>query len=37
MADKVTFELVTPDQMVLSVDADMVTLPGLEGLSLIHI
>lgn len=31
MADKVTFELVTPDQMVLSVDADMVTLPGLEG------
>lgn len=31
MADKVTFELVSPDRLVLSVDADMVTLPGIEG------
>lgn len=31
MADKVTFELVSPDRLVLSVDADMVTLPGVEG------
>lgn len=31
MADKVTFELVSPDRLMLSVDADMVTLPGIEG------
>jgi F-type H+-transporting ATPase subunit epsilon len=31
MADKVTFELVSPDEMVLAVEADMVTLPGSEG------
>tara|TARA_R110002167_G_scaffold36044_2_gene114728 strand:- start:156 stop:557 length:402 start_codon:yes stop_codon:yes gene_type:complete len=31
MADKITFELVAPDRMLLSVDADMVTLPGIEG------
>lgn len=31
MADKVTFELVSPDRLVLSVEAGMVSLPGIEG------
>ncbi|HZD25126.1 MAG TPA: F0F1 ATP synthase subunit epsilon [Alphaproteobacteria bacterium] len=31
MADKVAFELVSPDRLLLSVDADVVTLPGAEG------
>jgi F-type H+-transporting ATPase subunit epsilon len=31
MADKVTFELVAPDRLLLSVDADSVTMPGAEG------
>jgi F-type H+-transporting ATPase subunit epsilon len=31
MADKVHFDLVSPEQMLLSDDVDMVTLPGSEG------
>jgi len=31
MADKVTFELVAPDRLLLSVEADSVAMPGLEG------
>lgn len=31
MADKISFDLVSPEQLVLSTDADMVTLPGSEG------
>jgi F-type H+-transporting ATPase subunit epsilon len=31
MADKITFELVSPERLLLSVEADMVTVPGAEG------
>ncbi len=31
MADKFTFELVSPEQLVMSVQADMVVVPGTEG------
>jgi len=31
MADKITFELVSPERLLLSVEADMVTVPGSEG------
>jgi F-type H+-transporting ATPase subunit epsilon len=31
MADKISFDLVSPEQRVLSADADMVTIPGTEG------
>ena len=31
MADKVHFDLVSPEQMLLSDDVDMVTVPGSEG------
>jgi len=31
MADKIHFDLVSPEQMLLSDDFDMVTLPGAEG------
>ncbi|HYM30263.1 MAG TPA: F0F1 ATP synthase subunit epsilon [Candidatus Cybelea sp.] len=31
MADKVTFELVSPERLLLSVEADMVVVPGSEG------
>ena len=31
MADKLAFELVSPEQLVLSVEADMVVAPGTEG------
>ncbi len=31
MADKIHFDLVSPEQMLLSDDVDMVTLPGAEG------
>jgi len=31
MADKVHFDLVSPEEMLLSEDVDMVTLPGAEG------
>ncbi len=31
MADKITFDLVSPEQLLLSEDADMVTIPGTEG------
>jgi F-type H+-transporting ATPase subunit epsilon len=31
MADKITFDLVSPEQLLLSEDADMVTIPGSEG------
>ena len=31
MADKLTFELVSPERLLLSVEADMVTVPGAEG------
>lgn len=31
MADKLAFELVSPEQLVLSVEADMVVAPGAEG------
>jgi F-type H+-transporting ATPase subunit epsilon len=31
MAETVVFELVSPERLVLSVDADMVVAPGLEG------
>ena len=31
MADKVPFELVSPERLVLAAEADMVTLPGVEG------
>lgn len=31
MADKVAFELVSPERLLLSVEADSVTVPGAEG------
>ncbi|GAA0555775.1 ATP synthase F1 subunit epsilon [Rhizomicrobium electricum] len=31
MADKISFDLVSPEQLLLSADADMVTIPGSEG------
>ncbi|MBI3678645.1 MAG: F0F1 ATP synthase subunit epsilon [Proteobacteria bacterium] len=31
MADKISFELVSPERLLLSEEADMVTLPGAEG------
>ena len=31
MADKVSFELVSPDRLLMSVDADAVAIPGMEG------
>lgn len=31
MADKLTFELVSPERLLLSVAADMVVVPGTEG------
>jgi F-type H+-transporting ATPase subunit epsilon len=31
MADKIHFDLVSPERMLLSEDVDMVTLPGSEG------
>jgi F-type H+-transporting ATPase subunit epsilon len=31
MADKIHFDLVSPEQMLLSDDVDMVTVPGSEG------
>jgi F-type H+-transporting ATPase subunit epsilon len=31
MADKITFELVSPDRLLLSVEADSVAVPGDEG------
>lgn len=31
MADKIPFDLVSPERLVLSEEADMVTLPGTDG------
>lgn len=31
MADKISFDLVSPEKLLLSVKADMVTVPGTEG------
>ncbi len=31
MADKIAFDLVSPEKLLLSVQADMVTIPGTEG------
>lgn len=31
MADKISFDLVSPEQLLLSEDAEMITLPGTEG------
>lgn len=31
MAEKLSFELVSPERLLLSVEADMVTVPGAEG------
>ena len=31
MADKISFDLVSPEKLLLSVKADMVTIPGTEG------
>ena len=31
MAEKVAFELVSPDQLLISVEADAVAMPGMEG------
>ncbi|MGE5537674.1 MAG: F0F1 ATP synthase subunit epsilon [Gemmatimonas sp.] len=31
MADKVTFELVSPEKLLFSADVDMVVVPGTEG------
>ncbi|MDP6691036.1 MAG: ATP synthase F1 subunit epsilon [Alphaproteobacteria bacterium] len=31
MADKVSFELVSPDRLLMAVDADAVAMPGMEG------
>jgi len=31
MADKISFDLVSPERLLLSEDAEMVTLPGSEG------
>ena len=31
MANKIAFDLVSPERLLLSVEADMVTIPGTEG------
>jgi F-type H+-transporting ATPase subunit epsilon len=31
MADTITFDLVSPERLLLSTDADMVTIPGADG------
>ncbi len=31
MADKIAFELVSPDQLLMSVEVDSVAMPGMEG------
>ncbi|HTH96544.1 MAG TPA: F0F1 ATP synthase subunit epsilon, partial [Stellaceae bacterium] len=31
MAAKIAFDLVSPERLLLSADADMVTVPGTEG------
>ena len=31
MADKMTFDLVSPEQLLLSEEAEMITIPGREG------
>lgn len=31
MADTITFDLVSPERLLLSTDADMVTIPGSDG------
>lgn len=31
MADKISFDLVSPERLLLSEDADMITIPGTEG------
>ena len=31
MVDKITFELVSPDQLLMTVEADAVAMPGMEG------
>ena len=31
MADKISFDLVSPEQLMLSEEADMITIPGREG------
>ena len=31
MADKIAFDLVSPERLLLSEDADMITVPGAEG------
>ena len=31
MTDKISFDLVSPEQLLLSAEADMVTIPGSEG------
>jgi F-type H+-transporting ATPase subunit epsilon len=31
MAEKIAFDLVSPERLLLSTEADMVTLPGSEG------
>ena len=31
MADRIAFELVSPERLILSVEADMVTVPGGDG------
>jgi len=31
MADKISFDLVSPEKLLLSEEADMVTIPGTEG------
>lgn len=31
MAEKITFELVSPDQLLMTVEADAVAMPGMEG------
>lgn len=31
MADTISFDLVSPERMLLSTDADMVTIPGTDG------
>ena len=31
MADKIAFDLVSPEKLLLSAEADMVTVPGTEG------
>jgi F-type H+-transporting ATPase subunit epsilon len=31
MTDKITFDLVSPERLVLSEEAEMVTIPGVEG------